>query len=257
MTNEEKKKIYAALAAPFPEEAVERSDARTNGKGYSTTGIRVQWVIDRLTAVLGIGGWRAHREVTVKEITTSSGRKMYEGICDLVLELGEWSGGKFDVFAESVAYGSHLSHTEGDAKKGAFSGALKRAAAMHGCGAAAYRGELEEEYFPPEATTEPAQPTSPAPAQVRAAPPIAAVLTPRAAPPQRHRLTSKQLAAIWALGRRLGHEQQALRQFVKTKFGAQPEFLTRDQASHLISAMSAQAGNEHDSGEQREPGMEG
>jgi hypothetical protein len=70
-------------------------------------------------------------------------------------------------------------------------------------------------------------------------------------------LSSKQLAAIWAIGRKLGHEQQALRQFVKAKFGAQPEFLTRDQASQLIGAMSAQAGNGHDAGEQREPGMEG
>jgi hypothetical protein len=42
---------------------------------------------------------------------------------------------------------------------------------------------------------------------------------------------------------------------VKGKFGVQPEFLTRDQASVLIRAMSAQAGNGH--AEEREPGQEG
>jgi hypothetical protein len=56
-------------------------------------------------------------------------------------------------------------------------------------------------------------------------------------------LSSKQLAAIWALGRKLGYEQQGLRQFVKGKYGAQPEFITREQASQLIGAMSEQAGN--------------
>ena len=77
---------------------------------------------------------------------------------------------------------------------------------------------------------------------------------PRSGPP-RMRLTSKQLAAIWALGRKLGHEQQALRQFVKGKFGSQPEFLSREQASQIISAMSEQAGNGRAG--QPEPGSEG
>jgi hypothetical protein len=197
-----------------------------------------------------------HREVVVKELTTSSGRKMHEGICDLVLELGVWSAGKFEVFAESVAYGSHLNHTEGDAKKGAFSGALKRAAAMHGCGSAAYRGELETEYFPPDAPSEAlSRPSSPG---VRSAasvqtPPLVTTTAPRAT--IRSRLTSKQLSAIWSLGRRLGYEQQALRKFVKEKFSSQPEFLSATQASQLINAMSEQVGNgeEH----QREPGAEG
>ncbi len=64
------------------------------------------------------------------------------------------------------------------------------------------------------------------------------------------------LAAIWALGRKLGYEQQALRQFVKGKYASQPEFLTREQASQLIGAMSEQAGNGH-AQEQHEPGAEG
>ena len=33
MTNEEKKKIYAALAAPFPEHCIQRTEGRTTGRG--------------------------------------------------------------------------------------------------------------------------------------------------------------------------------------------------------------------------------
>jgi hypothetical protein len=253
MTLDEKKKLYAALAAPFPEEAIERTDGKQTGRGYNTTGLKVQFVIDRLNTVLGIGGWRVHREVTVREISTSSGRRAYEAWCDLILELGEWADDKFHVFAESLAYGGHVAMLEGDARKGSFSNALKRAAAMHGCGAAAYRGQLDDDNVPSELTAEQAAPTMPAPAQVRPAP----TMPQRPPAPPRSRLSSKQLAAIWAIGRKLGYEQQALRQHVKTTFGVQPEFLSREQASQAIGAMSAKAGNGHAAGEQREPGMEG
>lgn len=261
MTNEEKKRIYAALAAPFPEEAIERTDGKQTGRGYNTTGLKAQYVIDRLNTVLGIGGWRVHREVTVREITTSSGRRMYEAVCDLVLELGEWVDDKFQVFAESVAYGGHVAMLEADAKKGSVSNALKRAAAMHGCGAAAYRGSLDEDNVPAETTFEQPQnavtvttlPTPRQQAPAQAAPPV--VQSARPAAP-RNRLTSKQLSAIWALGRKLGYEQQGLRQFVKSKFGSQPEFLSREMASQLIGAMSEQAGNGH-AEHISEPGAEG
>jgi hypothetical protein len=257
MTQDEKKKLYAALAAPFPEEAIERTDGKQTGRGYNTTGLKVQFVIDRLNAVLGIGGWRVHREVTVREISTSSGRRAYEAWCDLILELGEWADDKFHVFAESLAYGGHVAMLEGDARKGSFSNALKRAAAMHGCGAAAYRGQLDDDSVPQEAPAEPAAPLVPPPAQVRPGPTITPVSSQRPPAPPRSRLSSKQLAAIWAIGRKLGYEQQPLRQHIKSTFGVQPEFLSREQASQAIGALSAQTGNGHDAGEQRAPGMEG
>ncbi len=72
----------------------------------------------------------------------------------------------------------------------------------------------------------------------------------------RTRLTSKQLSAIWAIGRKLGYEQGQLRAFIKQTFNTQPEFLSRDQASQVIGTMSAKAGNGQDH-EQHEPGMEG
>lgn len=263
MTNEEKKKIYAALTAAFPEEAIERTDGKQTGRGYNTTGLKAQYVIDRLNTVLGIGGWRVHREVAVREITTSSGRRMYEAVCDLVLELGEWVDDKYQVFAESVAYGGHVAMLEADAKKGSVSNALKRAAAMHGCGAAAYRGSLDEDNVPAESTFEQPQngvtittlPTQRQPPTPAAAPPM--VQQARPAAPARNRLTSKQLAAIWAIGRKIGYEQQSLRQHIKQTFGVQPEFLSRDQASQAIGALSKQAGNGHAEEFERQPGEEG
>lgn len=259
MTHEEKKKIYGALAAPFPEDAIERTDGRVTGKGYSTTGLKYQYVANRLNEVLGIGGWRAHRTVTVKPVTTSKGRDAFEAICDITLELGEWTDGQFVVFAESLADGGHTAMSEADARKGAYTNAFKKAAAFFGCGKAAYEGTLDDDNVPADGGFE--QPaggvTITTLPQQRIGPPAPAVPVSQAKPtvPSRNRLTSKQLAAIWAIGRKLGYEQQALRQMVKQKFNAQPEFLTRDQASALIGSMSNGSGHGAEHG--RQPGQEG
>jgi len=42
MTTEERRKLYVALAAPFPEEATERTDRAVMGRGYDSTGISVR-----------------------------------------------------------------------------------------------------------------------------------------------------------------------------------------------------------------------
>jgi hypothetical protein len=253
MTHEERKKIYAALAAPFPENAIQRTEGHVTGRGYDTTGIGYQFVCNRLNEVLGVGGWRAHRTVTVKSLTTSKGREAFEAICDLTLELGSWENGDFLVFAESLSDGGHMSMSEADARKGAYTNALKKAAAMFGCGRQAYEGTLDEDNLPQDL---PAEPAPQAPAQIRAAP-VMAPMTPQRLPaPPRLRLTSKQLSAIWAIGRKLGYEQSALRQHIRTTFGVQPEFLNREQASQAIGVLSKQAGNGHDAGEQPEPGVE-
>ncbi len=268
MTNEDRKKIYQQLAAPFPEHCIQRTEGRVTGRGYDTTGIGYQHIANRLNEVLGVGGWRAHRTVTVKEITRSNGRPAYEAICDITLELGEWVSGEFVVFAESLADGGHISSSEADARKGAFTNALKKGAAMFGCGRQAYEGSLDDDNVPaehsPEGVTVAAVPTSkpatqaPAPVPAaQAAQPVTQQPRPAAVPAaNRNRLTSKQLGAIQAIARKLGYDPQGLRSFVKQQFGAQPEFLTRDQASKLISAMSAQAGNGH-ADQHPEPGAEG
>jgi hypothetical protein len=263
MTQDEKKKLYAALAAPFPEHCIQRTEGRLTGRGYDTTGIGYQHIANRLNEVLGVGGWRAHRTVNVKEITRSNGRPAFEAICDITLELGEWSSGDFVVFAEALADGGHVASSEADARKGAFTNAFKKAAAFFGVGRQAYEGTLDDDNVPQDgdvavashAVAPAAAPAAPRPASPPP-PPVVQTLPTRPSAPPRNRLTSKQLAAIWAIARKLGYEQQALRQMVKSKFNAQPEFLTRDQASALIGSLAQEAGNGQ-AEEMRQPGEEG
>ena len=262
MTSAEKKAIYAALAKPFPEHCIQRTEGRLTGRGYDTTGIGYQHIANRLNEVLGVGGWRAHRTVTVKEITRSNGRPAFEAICDITLELGEWIDGQFIVFAESLADGGHVASSEADARKGAYTNSFKRAAAFFGVGRQAYEGSLDDDNLPGEnvvqTVVQQVQRPVPAVAPVGVShAPVMQQSRPTPAP-TRNRLTSKQLGAIGAIARKLGLDQPALRAATKQRFNAQPEFLTREQASQMISSLSQQAGNGHDSADgMHEPGMEG
>ena len=261
MTIEERRKIYAALSAPFPEEAVERTDGRVTGKGYSTTGIKYQYVADRLNEVLGVGGFRTERVVTVKETATSKGRPAFEAVCQISLELGEWVNGQFMVFAEALGDGGHTATSEADARKGAFTSALKKAAALLGPGREAYRGTLDDDHVPEERFEERSPPAAQSAPQQRPALRVAAapIDTPNrpsapptpapAAPPARSRLTSKQLSALWAIARNLNYDQSSFRAMVRENFGAQPEFLTKEQASQHIDMLARPApanGNGHE-----------
>ena len=264
MTNEEKRKIYLQLAAPFPEHCIQRTEGRVTGRGYDTTGIGYQHIANRLNEVLGVGGWRAHRTVTVKEIVRSNGRPAFEAICDITLELGEWIDGKFIVFAESLADGGHLASSEADARKGSYTNAFKKAAAFFGVGRQAYEGSLDDDNLPGEHVVQTVQQPIQRPVPVAApvgVPQGPVMQQPRATPaPTRNRLTSKQLGALQAISRKLGMDHGGLRAISKQRFNAQPEFLTRDQASQLIASMSAQLnGNGQGYGEAHadEPGMEG
>ncbi len=254
MTPEAKKKLYQQLAQPFPEEAIERTDGRQTGKGYSTTGIKAQFIINRLNETLGIGGWRTHRTIVVKELVTNSGRKAYEAVCDLVLELGEWENGRFVPFAEVLADGGHISMSEADARKGSFSNALKKGSAAIGCGWQAYAGTIDDDNVPADTSMQVQQEHQPTPAG-----PSRTVTTPPVTPaPPRNRLTSKQAAAIAAIGRTLGLDHTGLRSVAKQRYGVVPEHLTKAQASEFIGSLSAQAnGNGHDEDEDHANRMEG
>jgi hypothetical protein len=289
VTSEDKKRIYSALSAPFPEDAIQRTDGRITGRGYSTTGIGYAFITARLNEVVGLGNWRTHREITVRTITTPKGRTAHEAICDLVMELGQWNEeGKFIPWAEALADGGHTSFSEADARKGSFTNALKKAAAMFGCGRQAYEGRLDDDSTPAEPSLEevrisatpashqshsplqaeksPASPNAqpqqgrssatqaPQATQVQPPAPVSAIPT----QPNRNRLTSKQLAALWALARKAGYDQSQFRQMVKQREKVQPEFLSRETASKLIGEMSAQLGNGHAGPEDaRQPGQEG
>jgi hypothetical protein len=269
MTTAEKKAIYAALAAPFPEHCIQRTEGRLTGRGFDTSGIGYQFIANRLNEVLGVGGWRAHRTVVVKGITRSNGRPAFEAICDITLELGEWIDGNFIVFAESLADGGHVASSEADARKGSYTNAFKKAAAFHGVGRQAYEGSLDDDNLPGEhvvqTVQQPVQRAVPAQVPVQPIQPtqntqLAQPATRPASTQPRNRLTSKQLGALQAISRKLGMDHGGLRAISKTRFNAQPEFLTREQASQMIATMSAQLnGNGHDREESNadEPGMAG
>jgi hypothetical protein len=260
MTPEAKKALYKQLSQPFPEEAIERTDGRQTGKGYSTTGIKAQFIINRLNEALGIGGWRTHRKVTVRELTTNSGRKAYEAVCDLVLELGEWVDGSFVPFAEALADGGHISTSEADARKGSFSNALKKAAAAFGAGWQAYAGAIDDDNVPAEVQPEPRhqQPARQAQDQAASQRP-AASMAPRPPSTPRTRLTSKQLGALVAISRKRGMDLSQFRQEVCSRYGTQIEFITRNQASELIGELSNGGLRREGNGnaEMAEPGAEG
>lgn len=260
MNPEQRKKLYQALCAPFPPEAVERTEGSKTGRGFDTAGVKVQWIIDRLNEVVGIGNWRVTRETFVHAATTGSGRKIYEAWSDVALQLGEWSGDTFVPFAEARAYGAHTSMAEGDARKGAATNGIKRAAAMMGCGAAAYRGELDDDNdFADQPVEEPSrQPARPSQQQNGnrrvESPPM-----PRLPSTPRNRLTSKQLGALMALARKHGLDLAQFRHDVRSRFGTVPDFLTRQQASELIGEMANGGMPNHgeSAGEIAEPGAEG
>ena len=266
MTPAEKKAIYAALAAPFPENCIQRTSGQQTGRGYDTAGIGYQHIANRLNEVLSVGGWRAHRTVTVKEITRSNGRPAYEAICDITLELGEWIDGQFVVFAESLADGGHVASSEADARKGAYTNAFKKAAAFFGVGRQAYEGTLDDDNLPQDGHVgSPAQQIvnqvqaqQARPVTAVTAAPVTTPVRPAAQP--RNRLTSKQLAALQVISRKLGMDHGGLRAISKQRYSCQTEFLSRDNASELIGLLSARLngiGHDRDEAGVTDSAMEG
>jgi hypothetical protein len=283
MNHEDRRKLYAALAAPFPPEAIERTEGRLTGRGYDTTGIKYQYVCNRLNEVLGVGGFKTERTITTKEITTAKGRPAFEAVCELRLQLGVWDNGTFVAFAESIGDGGHTSTSLSDAIKGAYTNGFKKAAGFLGVGRQAYEGSLDDDHVPLELPST-HMPTG-APATIRsqstqseiqgpasgptetvtgvtAAPrPASTTSAGEQGPPQtltaaRNRLTSKQLGAIMAIARARGLESSQLRAEIRAEFGCQPEYLTRDQASKVIGRMTGN-GNGNGATHERVVGQEG
>lgn len=155
----DRKAIYAALAAPFPEDTVQRTwsedhmgpggnTIKGTRRGYDTTGIGYQHVVNRLNDVLGVGGYRVERKVTTESGSTNAGKDKHVVHCEIKLQLGEWVGGAWVPFAEAVADGGHESRSLADAIKGAYTNGFKKAAAFFGVGREAYEGTLDDDNVP-------------------------------------------------------------------------------------------------------------
>jgi hypothetical protein len=247
MTKEERIKLYAALAAPFPEEAVERTSGAATGRGYDTTGIKYQYLADRLNEVLGVGGFRTERTITIKGTTTAKGRPAFEAIAEVRVELGEWQDGEFVVFAEAWGDGGHTAMSEADARKGSFTNAFKKAVAFMGPGRAAYRGTIDDDHVPEDDLVSP--PPSPGPVAVPPARPARVPEVTPVAPSSpaptvpadsvRNRLSSKQYAALRSLARTTGYDERGFKEHVRMRFGVEPAYLSKGQASILIGELLA------------------
>jgi len=112
-------RVAAALAAPFPAEAIGWKPQSVQGtRALALAYIDARDVMDRLDAVLGIAGWQ------------DSYSENFDGTVCCTLELrlgGEWLS-RCDVGGESEQKDA------GDRKKAAYSDALKRAAVKFGIG---------------------------------------------------------------------------------------------------------------------------
>lgn len=240
MTSENRMKLYVALAAPFPEDAIERTDGRLTGKGYSTTGIKYQFIVNRLNEVLGVGGFRVERKITMKEVATTKGRPAFEAACEMRLQLGEWVDGQFVPFAEAVGDGGHTAMALADAIKGAYTNSFKKTAAFFGVGRQAYEGSIDDDNVPAEASA----PVARMPTRTASRAPVVpadALEGPHGVPTQEvpraiaGRVTSAQLGKLRELVAEAGEDWATYRAAIRQRLGINIEYADRATASTLIS----------------------
>ena len=122
--------LFAQLSAPLPLEAIETDSSR----GFALTGIKGAYVIERLNQVLGLCGTGWCFSICSMEITDKF------VLADIELQYridGEWSKPIPSSGEQMIVRGR-----VGDAKKGAVTDAIKKAAGMLGVGNEAYKGLL-------------------------------------------------------------------------------------------------------------------
>jgi hypothetical protein len=138
--------IMAALADPFPADVIEWKPQTVKGdRALAVAYVDARAIMDRLDAVLGIGGWQTHY------------REMGAGVvCTLRIRVaGEWS--------EHEDAGNYSDQPDdGDKLKAAFSDALKRAAVHVGIGRYLYRLPLQWAGYDPQKKRFAATPQLPA-----------------------------------------------------------------------------------------------
>ena len=137
------KKVYEKLSAPFPEEAIQRTDGAKTGKGYNTTGVGYQFIVNRFNEVLGPSGWSWSFDV----VRDGEG----EGVMkhDITVETRIAVG--FDPDRPNHSHtcvGGHRSKSHADALKGAITNSFKKTAAFYGVGKAAFEGTIDDDNVP-------------------------------------------------------------------------------------------------------------
>lgn len=145
---EEWARVYQALSRPFPSDAIQRTKKADTKKGYDTTGVGYQFVVNRLNEVVGIAGWFYDYKVLSSEKGTfGSGRPYHDITVELSLEIRfpMLTDSEKSIVSRRVCVGGHIGGTHADALKGAITNALKKTAAMFGVGKQAYEGTLDDD----------------------------------------------------------------------------------------------------------------
>jgi hypothetical protein len=140
------REIWQALSAPLAEEGIQRTNKADTKKGYDTTGYGYQWAVDRFNDVLGNDWGYEYRIIRELQGAYKTGTPYF----DLTAEVTIWveiEGKKIS----RACIGGHLSPAFADAFKGAITNGFKKTAAFYGVGAAAYRGELDDDNAPQDA----------------------------------------------------------------------------------------------------------
>lgn len=133
--------VYEKLSAPFPQEAIQRTEKEKTKKGYDTSGIGYQFCVDRFNEIFGDKwgfDWEIMKE---REGTFSSGAPFFE----IVVKMSIWVGNREN---KRTCLGGHISMSYADAGKGAVTNSLKKTAAFWGVGRDAYAGTLDDDNKP-------------------------------------------------------------------------------------------------------------
>lgn len=233
-SQEQLRKIYQELAAPFGEESIERTDGSLTRKGYDTVGYRCAYLVDRLNSVLGVGCLRVQPKYSCSELPSQNGRQAFEGVCELIVQIGQWQENDFVVVGEAPGIGSHVSYRRGDALKGAYTNSLKRALSHLGPGWQAFAGAVDDDSVSPDGH-------SGVRAHDGAGPDFEPEETKARSGHRNGRVTSAQLAKMRELVGELGGDWREYRQHVKEKHGTALEYCDKRTASDLIGNLLASA----------------
>lgn len=138
MTEQE---LYTGLSADLGDEAIQRTTKENTKKGYDTTGYGYQYIVDRFNEVCGIFGWEKSYVISnVENGSYKSGAPFYSVTADVTIKIK--CG---DMVRSETMPGGHVSTTLFDAEKGAVTNGIKKCAAMFGVGAAAFRGDIDDD----------------------------------------------------------------------------------------------------------------
>jgi len=140
--------IYGKLSAPMPKESIQRASKAMTRKGYDTTGIGYQFIVNRFNEVLGIENWWFDYEIVDVNNGEFGNGKPFK---DIAVAVTIWISYGWDAIKEvpltvyRKCVGGHVASTYADALKGAVTNAFKKTAALFGVGKQAYEGTLDDD----------------------------------------------------------------------------------------------------------------